>query len=63
MLMMLGLGGPDVRGPAADAHDAWSEGPRLMLMMLVLGAPDVRGPAADAHDAWSGRAWCERARG
>ena len=22
MLMMLGLGGPDVRGPAADAHDA-----------------------------------------
>ena len=27
MLMMLGLGranvGPDVRGPAADAHDAW----------------------------------------
>ena len=38
--MMLGLDGPDVRGPAADAHDA----------------PDVRGPAADAHDAWSGRA-------
>ena len=30
MLVMLGLGGPDVglgpdmRGPAADAHDAWS---------------------------------------
>ena len=23
MLMMLGLGGPDVRGPAADAHDVW----------------------------------------
>ena len=23
MLMMLGLGRPDVRGPAADAHDAW----------------------------------------
>ena len=44
MLMMLGLGGPDVRGPATDAHDAWS------------GRPDVRGPAADAHDAWSGRA-------
>ena len=44
MLMMLGLGGPDVRAPAADAHDALS------------GRPDVRGPAADAHDAWSGRA-------
>ena len=45
MLMMLGLDGPDVRGPAADAHDAPG-----------LGGPDVRGPAADAHDAWSGRA-------
>ena len=26
MLMMVGLGGPDVRGPAADAHDAWRGG-------------------------------------
>ena len=35
MLMTLGPGGLDVRGPTADAHDAW---------------PDVRGQAADAHD-------------
>ena len=40
MLMMLGLGGPDVRGPAA------------VLMMLGLDGPDVSGP----DDAWSGRA-------
>ena len=23
LIMMLGLGRPDVRGPAADAHDGW----------------------------------------
>ena len=46
------LGGPDVRGPTADAHDAWPWAGLMWLMLMMLGGPDVRGPTADAHDAW-----------